>query len=101
MEKDIERYVKHEIEKLGGRCLKWVCPGNAGVPDRIVMLPGGWIWFAEFKDEHYAPTPLQEWWGMELDRLGENWFIIRGMSDARAFVQHVREALQQEGGEAL
>lgn len=28
------------IRKLGGRAFKWVSPGNDGVPDRIVVLPG-------------------------------------------------------------
>lgn len=49
-EADVERYLKREIEKTGGQCLKWVSPGNSGVPDRIILLPGGRVIFAELKN---------------------------------------------------
>ena len=40
LEKDIEKILVNEVKKLGGRAYKWVSPGNDGVPDRIVILPG-------------------------------------------------------------
>lgn len=39
-EAEIEKILVCEVKKLGGRAYKWVSPGNAGVPDRIVILPG-------------------------------------------------------------
>ncbi len=48
-EKDIERYLVKQVEKLGGKAYKWVSPGNVGVPDRIVMLPVEVIVFVELK----------------------------------------------------
>ena len=44
-----ERKLKKRIEEKGGLCLKWVSPGYTGVPDRIVLLPGGRILFVEVK----------------------------------------------------
>ena len=49
LEKDIERKLCHIVEDHGGMCLKWVCPGWAGVPDRICLLPGGRVFFVETK----------------------------------------------------
>ncbi len=49
-ESQIENYLKREIEKLGGLCLKFVSPGNKGVPDRLLILPGGKVIFAELKN---------------------------------------------------
>ena len=66
MEKDIERYLKNEIEKLGGVSLKWVCPGNDGVPDRIVIMPGGEIWFVELKADRGKIGALQLYWWAKL-----------------------------------
>lgn len=43
LEKDIERKLRFMVERQGGQCLKWVCPGWSGVPDRIILLPGGRI----------------------------------------------------------
>ena len=91
MEKHIEQYVRKQIEKMGGRCLKWVCPGNAGVPDRIVLLPKHKMIFIEFKDQNYEPTALQEWWGDELKRLGFKWRIIRGIDEAHEFIKSLKE----------
>ena len=49
LEKDIEKRLVREVKKLGGLCLKWVSPGNSGVPDRIVLMPGGKAIFVELK----------------------------------------------------
>ena len=49
LEKEIEKKLRKKVEKAGGRCLKWVCPGWAGVPDRLVLLPGARIIFVELK----------------------------------------------------
>lgn len=34
---------------MGGWCLKLVCPGFTGLPDRLILLPGGRMAFAELK----------------------------------------------------
>lgn len=49
LEKDIERKLRLMVQRHKGRCLKWVCPGWSGVPDRIIILPGGHIIFADVK----------------------------------------------------
>lgn len=49
LEKNIEQKLVDKVRQYGGWCLKWVCPGWAGVPDRIVLLPGGRIVFVETK----------------------------------------------------
>ena len=49
LESTLEQAVKKHIRSLGGRCYKWVCPGENGVPDRICILPGGKIIFIELK----------------------------------------------------
>ena len=48
-EKTLEKKLKREIEALGGLCLKLQSPGMTGIPDRLVLLPGGKIWFVEVK----------------------------------------------------
>ena len=51
LEKDIEKLFRDEIKKAGGKAYKFTSPGNDGVPDRIVMLPGGHIVFVELKTD--------------------------------------------------
>lgn len=48
-EKSIEAKFKKCVESTGARCLKFVSPGFVGVPDRIILLPGGTVFFAELK----------------------------------------------------
>ena len=50
-ERDIEVLLRDGVKQLGGKAYKWVSPGNAGVPDRIVILPGGKVIFVELKHE--------------------------------------------------
>ena len=59
LEKEIEAYLVKRVKELGGRSYKWVSPGNVGVPDRIVLLPGGRIIFVELKQPGKRPTAVQ------------------------------------------
>ena len=58
-EKAIETYLRDQVRKAGGAAMKWVSPGNSGVPDRIVFLPGGRVVFVELKAPGKKPTQLQ------------------------------------------
>ncbi|BFH10594.1 VRR-NUC domain-containing protein [Paenibacillus melissococcoides] len=58
-ERDIEKYLREKVKAAGGRAYKFVSPGNSGVPDRIVILPGGRIVFVELKAPGRKPTALQ------------------------------------------
>lgn len=72
LEKEIERKLKVLVEgKLGGLCLKWVCPGWSGVPDRILLFPGGRVYFVELKrPKGGTVSGLQAWWKRKLEDLG-------------------------------
>lgn len=59
MEKDIEAYLGKQVKALGGLSLKWLSPGLDGVPDRIILLPGGRVIFAETKDTGKKPRKKQ------------------------------------------
>ncbi len=71
LEKDIERALVRMIAGHGGRCLKWVCPGWLGVPDRLCLLPGGWLIFVETKSpEGSSRGAMQIRWAKWLTDLG-------------------------------
>jgi len=58
-ERNIETYLRDQVCKAGGAAMKWVSPGNNGVPDRIVIMPGGRMAFVELKAPGKKPTQLQ------------------------------------------
>ena len=49
-EKKTERYLADRMKAIGGRAVKFVSPGLAGVPDRL-CLRGGKVVFVELKSE--------------------------------------------------
>ena len=69
-ERSIERRLVAETKKRGGLALKFVSPGMDGVPDRIVLLPGGKMAFVELKAPGKAPRPLQQRRARQLAALG-------------------------------
>lgn len=66
----IERYLVAEARARGGLALKWTSPGSAGVPDRLVLLPGGRLGALELKAPGQRLRPLQEVWQERLQALG-------------------------------
>lgn len=58
-EKLIEKTLAAEVKKLGGWSLKLVCQYVTGLPDRIVLMPGGVMFFAELKTTGKKPTAIQ------------------------------------------
>lgn len=85
LEKEIERKLKATVEgKLGGLCLKWVSPGWSGVPDRILLLPGGRVQFAELKRPQGSKvSPLQMWWKRKLQGLGFTVWHVYTLEDIK------------------
>ena len=70
IEKDIERHLREGVKRLGGLCLKFVTPGFTGVPDRIVIMPGGRIAFVELKRSGQKERQRQGFVQSRLRRMG-------------------------------
>lgn len=82
IERDIEKKLRRMVERRGGLCLKWVCPGWSGVPDRILLLPGGRVIFVETKRPIGGKlSVLQTWWLEQLRRLGFRAISVRNDDD--------------------
>jgi hypothetical protein len=86
-ESDIEAYVRRHVE---GRLVKWVSPGETGVPDRILLLPGGRVIFIEFKKPGGRLSERQLLWIDRLKVLGHDVRVIGSMDEARRFVDEIR-----------
>ncbi|MGO4345520.1 VRR-NUC domain-containing protein [Paenibacillus sp. MCAF9] len=97
LEKQIEQYLVKQVKASGGRAYKFVSPGNSGVPDRIVTLPGGRIAFAELKAPGKKPTPLQ----MNQQRFIANQGLPVVVIDSKEQVDDLIKQMQAEGGMQL
>jgi len=58
-EKLLEKKLREGVKKLGGIALKFGTSYHTGMPDRIVLMPGGQTSFVELKSTGKKPTPLQ------------------------------------------
>ena len=87
----IERRLTAAAKKMGGTAAKWVSPGWDGVPDRIVLLPGGRIGFIELKAPGKNLRPLQKKRKRQLESLGFSVFKI----DRPEQVKEVLDAIQR------
>ena len=59
LEKHIEAKVCDYAKQRGLLVYKFTSPARAAVPDRLFVLPGGRVFFIEFKREGQKPTPAQ------------------------------------------
>ena len=95
-EKQIERYLVEQVKRLGGRAYKFVSPGNAGVPDRLVCLPGGAVIFVEVKSEGRKTRPLQVIQIGRLRRLGFDVRVIDGKEQVDKIINEYKASVQDE-----
>ena len=75
-EKQTEQKLVKEVKRMGGICLKFTSPGLDGMPDRIVLLPGGRMAFVEVKTMGCKPRPLQMARHGMLRRLGFRLYVL-------------------------
>ena len=89
------------VIKQGGLCLKFVPPGWEGAQDRIILFPGGRIFFVEVKRPGEKPRPLQLKRHEELRKLGFSVYVIDGKEQVRDLIrqQNGSENLQQNGSD--
>lgn len=86
-ERDVEKRLRFGIQKLGGLCYKFTSPGNAGVPDRIVILPNGEMIFVELKTEIGKISKIQNIQLKRLERHHARVKVLYGAGDVDAFLE--------------
>lgn len=75
-ERDIERHLVERIKALGGeiRKVQWI--GRRGAPDRVVMLPGGTLFWIELKRPGGSAEAHQAREHAKLHRVGQTVRIL-------------------------
>lgn len=77
------------VRSRGGLCYKWVSPGTTGVPDRIVILPGGRTVYVELKTEIGRLSEIQKYIHAELRKRGADVRTLYGLDQVKAFIEEV------------
>lgn len=58
-EKTLEARLVREVGQQGGEAIKLLSQHHRGLPDRMVLMPGGLVYFVEMKTTGKKPTALQ------------------------------------------
>lgn len=93
LEREIEKKLVDGVRKLGGRAYKFVSPGNDGVPDRIVVLPGRVPEFIELKTETGRLSSLQNVQIKRLKDLGQDVRVLYGLEDVKRFLEEMQNGI--------
>ncbi|MFX3633734.1 MAG: VRR-NUC domain-containing protein [Candidatus Pristimantibacillus sp.] len=88
-ERTIEKRFTDEVQKHGGKALKFVSPGHNGVPDRIVLLPDGRTVYVELKAPGKPLRPLQAKWARTLTGMNHVHYKIDSHEDTDRFITEV------------
>lgn len=89
-EKEIEQKFTLMVKQAGGLALKFVSPGMSGMPDRIVLLPGGHMAFVEVKAPGKVPRPLQKARHRMLRKLGFKVYMLDDANQIGGILDEIR-----------
>ena len=89
-EKEIEQKFTLMVKRAGGLALKFVSPGMSGMPDRIVLLPGGHMAFVEVKAPGKVPRPLQTARHRILCELGFKVYVLDDTGQIGGILDEIR-----------
>lgn len=100
----LESYYEDKLRKRvkalghGARCLKFESPGFTGVPDRMILLPGGNLIFVEMKQPGKKERKRQEYVHGVLRGLGfEVIPTVDSMERIELVIDRCKEVLRSEG----
>ena len=90
-ESQLERKLYDKIKHLGGLPLKFISPGRAGVPDRIVLMPGGKVYFVEMKSSVGQTSIIQDYVFKKFSELGFKVHIINSVESLKNFLSVITD----------
>ena len=93
-EADHELELRKAVERAGGRCWKLPASIYRFIPDRLILLPPGRVFFRELKRGKEKPTSGQIAMIKILQNMGFNAEIIHGKQGVREFIdEHINRTV--------
>lgn len=87
-ESHLERQFNLGVRQAGGMSIKMV-PTVAGIPDRLVLLPGGRTVLVELKAENGALHEIQRVWHDRAAAIGHDVVVLRGRAEMQEWLDEL------------
>ena len=88
-EKIIEKELVRAVKDKGGIAPKFTSPGFDGMPDRLVLLPGGRMGYVELKAPGKKPSALQLARHRLFRRLGFKVYVIDEINQIDSVLEEI------------
>lgn len=88
-EKRVEQKLVNAVREAGGIAPKLVSPGFDGMPDRLLLFPGGKTAFVEVKAPGEKPRPLQVSRHKLLQRLGFRVYVLDDLAQIGVIINEI------------
>lgn len=89
MEKNLENKLRLAIKNRGGIALKLTCPGFNGIPDRLILMPGGNFTFVELKFAKGRLSARQLAVHRLLEGLGFKVYVVRDNESLKNYLADI------------
>lgn len=87
---EVERHLVRRVTDAGGRCEKFIPDVRAGMPDRIVLMPGGvLVWVELKKPKGGRLSSLQEYKHKVLRDLGQRVEVVWTKEEADRLIDQL------------
>ena len=91
-ESHLEKMLNDGGRRAGGMSFK-MAPTTSGLPDRMVLWPGGRIELVELKTEKGKTRRIQEIWHYRMAELGTEVIVVRGISGVQDYLASKQQAV--------
>lgn len=89
LEKIIERKLVKAIKDINGLCLKFISPSMDGMPDRMILLKKGRVYFVETKAPNKKLRSLQHSVKRKLESLGFKVYVVDTIEKVKEVVDEI------------
>lgn len=90
-ERDVENYFVTKLKQKDFECIKFIPDGRIGMPDRLVLLPGGRVLWVELKTEGGKLSVIQGYRHKELELIGHVVKVVWTKEQADELVEWIEE----------
>lgn len=88
LEKQVEKFLCERVRAIGGFSIK-LAPTEAGIPDRLVLLPGSRMFLVECKAVSGRLSLIQQHWHAKAKRLGITVVVVKNRAEVSEWLRTV------------